>query len=53
MEETMMNDFIFHNPDKVYFGKNQLEHLSEELLNFGKKVLHGLWRRINQEERAL
>lgn len=34
-----MNDFIFHNPDKVYFGKNQLEHLSEELLKFGKKVL--------------
>ena len=34
-----MNDFIFHNPDKVYFGKNQFEHLSEELLNFGKKVL--------------
>lgn len=34
-----MNDFIFHNPDKVYFGKNQLEHLSGELLQFGKKVL--------------
>ena len=34
-----MNDFIFHNPDKVYFGRNQLEHLSEELLQFGKKVL--------------
>lgn len=34
-----MNDFIFYNPDKVYFGKNQLGHLSEELLNFGKKVL--------------
>ena len=34
-----MNDFIFHNPNKVYFGKNQLEHLSEELLKFGKKVL--------------
>lgn len=34
-----MNDFIFHNPDKVYFGKNQLTHLSEELLKFGKKVL--------------
>lgn len=34
-----MNDFIFHNPDKVYFGKNQLEHLSEELLQFGKKIL--------------
>lgn len=34
-----MNDFIFHNPDKVYFGKNHLEHLSEELLTFGRKVL--------------
>ena len=34
-----MNDFIFHNPDKVYFGKNQLEHLPEELLKLGKKVL--------------
>lgn len=34
-----MNDFIFHNPDKVYFGKNQIEHLPEELLKFGKKVM--------------
>lgn len=24
-----MNDFIYHNPDKVYFGKNQMEHLPE------------------------
>ncbi|MCD7837225.1 MAG: iron-containing alcohol dehydrogenase [Lachnospiraceae bacterium] len=34
-----MNDFIFHNPDKVYFGKNQIKHLPQELLAFGKKVL--------------
>lgn len=34
-----MNDFIFHNPDKVYFGKNIMENLPKELLNFGKKVL--------------
>ena len=34
-----MNDFIFHNVDKVYFGKNQIQHLPEELLKFGKKVL--------------
>jgi alcohol dehydrogenase YqhD (iron-dependent ADH family) len=34
-----MNDFIFHNPDKVYFGKNQMEHLAEELLKCGKRVL--------------
>lgn len=34
-----MHDFIFHNPDKVYFGKDQMKHLPEELLQFGKKVL--------------
>ncbi len=34
-----MNDFIFHNPDKVYFGKNQLGYLPEELKKFGDKVL--------------
>lgn len=34
-----MNDFIFHNPDKVYFGKNQLAHLPEEILKIGKKIL--------------
>lgn len=34
-----MNSFIFHNPDKVYFGKNQLQNLPGELLNFGKKAL--------------
>lgn len=34
-----MNDFIFHNPDKVYFGKKQMKHLPQELLKFGRKVL--------------
>ena len=34
-----MNDFVFHNPDKVYFGKDIMKHLPEELLQFGKKVL--------------
>lgn len=34
-----MKDFIFHNPDKVYFGRDQIGHLPEELLKFGKKVL--------------
>ncbi|MCM1227463.1 MAG: iron-containing alcohol dehydrogenase [Clostridium sp.] len=34
-----MNDFIFHNPDKVYFGRDQIGHLPEELLKFGKNVL--------------
>ncbi len=34
-----MNDFIFHNPDKIYFGRDQLKFLPEELVKFGKKVL--------------
>lgn len=34
-----MNDFIFHNPDKVYFGKDQMKHLAEELLKYGKRAL--------------
>ena len=53
-----MNDFVFHNPDKVYFGRDIMGHLPEELLQFGKKVLlvygggsirkSGLYDRIKQ-----
>lgn len=34
-----MNDFIFTNPTKVYFGKDQIQHLPKELKTFGSKVL--------------
>ena len=34
-----MNDFIFHNPDKIYFGRNQMENLPLELARFGSRVL--------------
>ena len=34
-----MNEFVFHNPVKLIFGKGQLEKLSKELPNYGKKVL--------------
>lgn len=34
-----MNDFVFQNTTKVFFGKNQLGHLGEEIKNFGKKIL--------------
>ena len=34
-----MKDFVFSNTTKVYFGKDQLHHLSEEVSRFGKKVL--------------
>ena len=34
-----MNDFTFQNTTKVYFGKNQLQHLHEEVLRYGDKVL--------------
>ena len=32
-----MNNFIFSNTTKVYFGKDQLHHLNEEIRRFGKK----------------
>lgn len=34
-----MQNFIYHNPVAVYFGPNQLQHLSEELGKYGKRVL--------------
>lgn len=34
-----MNDFQFQNTTKVYFGKDQLGHLHEEVLKYGKSVL--------------
>ena len=30
-----MNDFQFQNTTKVYFGKDQLGHLHEEVLKYG------------------
>lgn len=38
MEKTMINDFVFENKTKVYFGKNQLEHLPEEIKKYGTRV---------------
>lgn len=32
-----MNDFVFQNKTKIYFGKDQLTHLGEEAAAFGKK----------------
>ena len=34
-----MKDFVFSNTTKVYFGRDQLGHLNEEISRFGKKVL--------------
>ncbi len=34
-----MNDFTFHNPTKVLFGRDQLKKLPEELKAFGTRVL--------------
>ena len=34
-----MRDFVFENKTKVYFGKDELQHLHEEIGRFGKKVL--------------
>lgn len=34
-----MDNFIFHNPTKLIFGKGQIEALPEEVAQYGKKVL--------------
>lgn len=34
-----MNNFIFQNTTKIYFGENQLQHLGEELKQYGTRVL--------------
>ena len=34
-----MRDFVFENKTKIYFGKDQMCHLHEEVARFGKKVL--------------
>lgn len=42
-----MNDFQFHNTTKVYFGKDQLGHLHEEVLKLWKERPCCLWWRFN------
>ncbi len=54
-----MNDFQFQNTTKVYFGKDQLGHLHEEVLKYGKSVLvvygggsikkNGLYDKVKKE----
>ena len=34
----MLGNFSYHNPTKLYFGKNALEFLGDELLKYGKTV---------------
>ena len=35
----MQGNFTYHNPTKLYFGEQALEHLSQELHQLGKRVL--------------
>jgi len=35
----MQGDFVFHNPTKIYFGKNSLDNLLDELNNYGPNIL--------------
>lgn len=34
-----MNSFTYHVPTKIHFGENAVNHLGDELKNYGKKVL--------------
>lgn len=35
----MLGNFKYSNPTKLYFGKNSLDYLSDELKNYGNKVM--------------
>ena len=35
----MLGNFYYCNPTKLYFGKNSLDGLNEELPKYGKNVL--------------
>ena len=35
----MRSDFVFYNPTKIYFGKESLNNLEDELKNYGDNVL--------------
>ena len=34
-----INNFVYYNPTKIYFGNEQLVHLGEEVKKHGKKAL--------------
>ena len=35
----MLYNFTYYNPTKIYFGKDAISNLSEELANYGKNIL--------------
>lgn len=35
----MLHDFTYYNPTKIYFGKDSMQNLSAELVNYGKNIL--------------
>ena len=35
----MLYEFTYYNPTKIYFGKDAISNLSEELANYGKNIL--------------
>ena len=37
--KKMLGNFTFHNPTKLHFGEDSLSKLSEELKNYGKKIM--------------
>ena len=52
-----MNEFVFQNTTKVYFGENQLGHLGEEIKAYGLRVLFvyggGSIKRIGLYEKVM
>ena len=49
----MQYDFIFHNPTKMYFGKNALENLKEELKHYGQTIMLAYGKGAIKKNRSL
>lgn len=58
-----MENFTFHNPTKLIFGKGQLDVLSEEVKPYGNKILlvygggsikrNGIYEQVIQQLKTL
>ena len=49
-----VNNFVYYNPTRIYFGNEQLVHLGEEVKKYGRQPRNPrVWRRLHQEEWSL
>ncbi len=48
-----MLNFVYHIPTKAYFGKDQIEHLAEAMLEYGNRVLIVTYDKQSEAEKEI